>query len=93
MMNSHVLCLTEISNIDPKHFEKDFNVYYTLRHELAGPQDKSGGVAILVKKDLPSELLRFQAFNNMEAVSCSLKLKDVDVSLSVIYKDQSLKIP
>ena len=102
MMASSIMCLTETSldnNEWPNWKEfKSFNIFHKSRQESfdtsAMASRKSGGVAILVKKEYSASRDVSCEIDNLEMLSCNTNFSlgsSRNTSFSLIYKDH--KIP
>ena len=95
MMASSVICLTETAlSCDDwngwKNFES-YDIYQTCRKDAHQNPDinqrKSGGVAILVNKEIQSYIDPFNKIENLEMTNTDISICGVSLSINLIYKD------
>ena len=95
MMASSVICLTETAlSCDDwngwKNFES-YDIYQTCRKDAHQNPDinqrKSGGVAILVNKEIQSYIDPSNKIENLEMTNTDISICGVSLSINLIYKD------
>ena len=101
-MSAKIVCMTETAINDPSwsgwNEFSHFNVYHKMRKECIGQIDnehrKSGGVAVLIRNDMPSGLVENLKQSKLEIVTASAGLSDKEsVLVTGIYKDHKMSRP
>ena len=98
-MSAKIICLTETAINDPSwsgwNDFSHFNVHHKMRKECMGQIDnkhrKSGGVAVLIRNDISSDLVENLGHSNLEIVTASAGLSSNEsVLVTGIYKDHKM---
>ena len=98
MMGSSVICLTETAlSCDDWNGWKDFEnfeIYQKCRKDAHEDpninQRKSGGVALLVNKEIKSSSYPSDEIDNLEKISAKVSILNELLSISLIYKDHKM---